>query len=272
MRDASRLAEKDGTVPPSMADIAMIHIKSKTEIEKMRDAGRLAAEVLAETGLRVAAGISTQELNDFAHRFTLKRGAQSAPLNYKGFPKSICTSINDVVCHGIPSPDEVLKPGDILNIDVTVILDGFHGDTSRMFTVGPITAEAERLIADTERAMYIGIDAISPEARVSDVGAAIDAYLTPLGYGIVRDLTGHGIGRVFHEEPSVPHYRQRHVRDRMRAGMTFTVEPMVNQGSYEVVFSKEDGWTVRTRDGSLSAQFEHTCLVTDEGYEILTRT
>lgn len=236
----------------------------------MREAGKLAAEVLAETGDRVKAGVSTQELNDFAHQFTLKRGAESAPLNYKGFPRSICTSINNVVCHGIPSKKEVLKEGDIINIDITVILNGYHGDTSRMFTVGNINAEARKLIEDTEKAMWVGIKSIRPDGRISDIGQNIDAFLTPAGYGIVRDLTGHGIGRNFHEEPSVPHYRQNHVRVRMRPGMTFTVEPMVNRGTHEVVFSEEDGWTVTTADGELSAQFEHTCLVTDNGYEIMT--
>ncbi|MBX7058431.1 MAG: type I methionyl aminopeptidase [Leptospirales bacterium] len=249
----------------------MIHIKNNQEIQKMREAGKLAAEVLAETGLRVAAGVSTLELNDFAHRFTIKRGAESAPLNYRGFPKSICSSINDVVCHGIPSKKDVLKDGDIINLDITVRLKGYHGDTSRMFKVGQISADAERLLQDTERAMWIGIEQIRPEARVCDIGEAIDGFLSPLGYGIVRDLTGHGIGRSFHEEPSIPHYRQRAIRDRLRAGMIFTVEPMVNRGGYQVEFDEGDGWTVRTKDGSLSAQYEHTCLVTDGGYEILTR-
>lgn len=248
----------------------MIHIKNSQEIEKMRDAGKLAAEVLAETGARVAEGVSTLELNDFAHRLTVKRGAESAPLNYRGFPKSVCTSINNVVCHGIPKKEDVLKPGDILNIDVTVRLDGWHGDTSRMFVVGEITENARKLIEATERSMWIGIESIRPGGRVSDVGEAIDDFLTPLGYGIVRDLTGHGIGRNFHEEPSVPHYRQRTVRERLKPGMTFTVEPMVNEGVWEVEFDKEDNWTVRTLDGKLSAQFEHTCLVTPDGYEILT--
>ncbi len=249
----------------------MIHIKNSGEIEKMRDACRLAAEVLNETGARVAAGVSTLELNDFADKLTRKNGAVSAPLNYKGFPKSICTSINNVVCHGIPKKEDVLKDGDIINIDITVILKGFHGDTSRMFTVGAIPDATRQLIADTERAMHVGIEAIRPDGRVSDIGEAIDSFLTPKGYGIVRDLAGHGIGRTFHEEPSVPHYRQKAVRDRLRPGMTFTVEPMVNQGTWEVDFDREDGWTVRTRDGKLSAQCEHTCLVTEQGYEILTR-
>lgn len=251
----------------------MIHIKNRAEIQKMRNACTLAATVLHETGLRVEPGVSTQELNDFADKLTRKNGATSAPLNYRGFPKSICTSVNEVVCHGIPSPDEILKSGDIINIDITVILDGFHGDTSRMFVVGGeerLEEDTKTLLADTHRAMHVGIEAVGPGGRVSDIGDAIDSFLTPKGYGIVRDLAGHGIGRNFHEEPSIPHYRQKRVRDRLRPGMTFTVEPMVNLGTWEVEFDQDDGWTVRTKDRRLSAQYEHTILVTDHGTEILT--
>lgn len=237
----------------------------------MRDAGRLAAEVLAETGLRVKEGVSTLELNDFAHKFTIKRGAESAPLNYKGFPKSICTSVNHVVCHGIPRKDEILKKGDIINIDITVKLAGYHGDTSRMFCVEPVSDEARTLMKDTEQSMWIGIEAVKPGGRVSDIGQVIDGFLTPKGYGIVRDLSGHGIGREFHEDPSIPHYKQNQIRVQFKPGMTFTVEPMVNRGTWEVDFSDEDGWTVTTKDGKLSAQYEHTLAVTDEGYEILTK-
>lgn len=236
----------------------------------MRIAGKLAAEVLAETGARIKAGTNTLELNDFAHTLTLKRGALSAPLNYKGFPKSICSSVNEVVCHGIPSRDDVLQDGDIVNLDITVILDGYHGDTNRTFAVGNISAEARQLMVDTERAMYVGIEAIGPGGRILDIGSAIDDFLTPRGYGIVEALAGHGIGRNFHEKPTVPHYRNKEARDRMRSGMTFTVEPMVNLGTHEVDFDESDGWTVRTRDKKLSAQYEHTCLVTDHGFEIMT--
>ncbi|EHQ05607.1 methionine aminopeptidase, type I [Leptonema illini DSM 21528] len=249
----------------------VIHIKSKLEIEKMRDAGKLAAEVLFETGQRVKAGVSTEELNDFAHSLTLKRGAESAPLNYRGFPKSICTSVNEVVCHGIPTKNEILKEGDILNIDITVKLRGFHGDTSAMFAVGNIPENARKLIENTEKAMWAGIEVVKPGKRISDIGQAIDDFLTPQGYGIVRALAGHGIGRKFHEEPLVPHYKNNEVRVPIRPGMTFTVEPMVNEGTYRVIFDESDGWTVRTADGRLSAQFEHTCLVTDDGVEVLTR-
>ena len=236
----------------------------------MRDAGKLAAEILQETGKLVKAGVSTHELDEFAHQLTKKRGAISAPLNYRGFPKSICTSVNDVVCHGIPRRDEILKDGDIINIDITVIYKDFHGDTSRMFSVAQISTEATNLLEHTQKALQVGIESIKPGGRVCDIGIAIDDYLTPFGYGIVRDLTGHGIGRNFHEEPTVPHYRQNQIRNILKPGMTFTIEPMINQGSWKVLFCKKDGWTVRTADQSLSAQYEHTCLVTDEGYEILT--
>lgn len=248
----------------------MIYIKSKLEIEKMRDAGKVAAEVLYETGLRVKPGLSTIELNDFAHRYTLSLGAQSAPLHYRGFPKSICTSLNNVVCHGIPSKKDILKEGDILNIDITTIYNDYHGDTSRMFILGAVSSEVQKLIDDTEASMWLGIKQIAPGKRINDIGEAIQNFLNPKGYGIVRDFTGHGIGRNFHEEPSVPHYNQRMVRNRMCSGMTFTVEPMVNSGSYKVRIDPKDGWTVSTEDDSLSAQFEHTCLVTEEGYEVLT--
>ncbi|HNJ05035.1 MAG TPA: type I methionyl aminopeptidase, partial [Leptospiraceae bacterium] len=172
----------------------MIHIKSNTEIQKMKDAGKLAAEVLNETGRLVRPGVTTLELNDFAHRLTLKRGAESAPLNYRGFPKSICTSINNVVCHGIPKKGETLKEGDIVNLDITVKLDGYHGDTSRTFAVGKISDAAQKLMEDTEKSMWVGIEVVRPGARICDVGDSIDAFLTPKGYGIVRDLCGHGIG------------------------------------------------------------------------------
>ena len=249
----------------------MIQVKNKMEINKMRDACKLAAEVLNETGAILKPGMSTDDLNQYAHSYTLRHGAKSAPLNYKGFPKSICTSVNEVVCHGIPSQKQILKDGDIINIDITVILDGFHGDTSRTFTIGKVSDEILALVKDTEASMYAGIDVIEPGKRIYDIGNAIDDFLTPLGYGIVRELTGHGIGKQFHERPSVPHYRNTEARERMRSGMTFTVEPMVNMGTHEVDFDAEDGWTVRTKDRKHSAQFEHTCLVTDNGYEILTQ-
>lgn len=248
----------------------LIHYKSKYEIQKMRDAGKLAAEVLYETGLRVKPGVSTLELNDFAHQYTIKRGAESAPLNYKGFPKSICTSINNVVCHGIPKKDEILKEGDIINIDITVKYKGYHGDTSKTFSVGKISENAKKLIEVTEKAMWIGIQVVKPMNRICDIGAVIEDYVTQFGYSVVRELAGHGIGKSFHEDPIVPHYKNSEVKILMKPGMTFTIEPMINEGTHEVIFDKNDKWTVRTADGKLSAQFEHTILVTENGYEVLT--
>jgi methionyl aminopeptidase len=248
----------------------LVHIKNKAEIEKMRAAGKLAAELLQYIESFVKPGVNTQELNDICHEYTLKRGATSAPLNYKGFPKSICTSINDVVCHGIPKTSDVLKDGDIINIDVTPILNGYHGDTSKTFLVGKVKPEIKKLVTDTEKAMWIGIEQVRPGNRVNDISNAIDEFLTANGYGIVRDLMGHGIGKKFHEDPQIPHFKQTRLLTKLEEGMTFTIEPMVNLGAYNVVVSKSDKWTVRTKDGKWSAQFEHTVLVTHKGYEILT--
>ncbi|EMJ93184.1 type I methionyl aminopeptidase [Leptospira alstonii] len=249
----------------------MIFIKNKSEIEKMRAAGKLAAKLLDYISAYVQPGVSTLQLNDLCEEFTKKHGAKSAPLGYKGFPKSICTSVNHVVCHGIPKATEVLKEGDIVNIDVTPLLDGYHGDSSRTFIVGGKTiSEVEILVKDTERAMYVGIEQVKPGNRVHDIANAIDDFLTPKGYGIVRDLMGHGIGRGFHEDPQIPHFRQNRKLAKLEPGMIFTIEPMVNLGTWQVNFSREDHWTVTTKDGKWSAQFEHTILVTEKGYEILT--
>ncbi|MCK6381767.1 MAG: type I methionyl aminopeptidase [Leptospiraceae bacterium] len=237
----------------------------------MRAAGKLAARLLIYIEPFVKAGVSTLELNNLCNEYTLKHGGVSAPLNYKGFPRAICTSINNVVCHGIPKASEILKNGDIINIDVTPILNGYHGDSSKTFIVGGKTnPEAEKLIQDTEKAMWIGIEQVKPKNRVSDIANAIDEFLTTRKYGIVRELMGHGIGRNFHEEPQIPHFRQNRPLSKLEPGMTFTIEPMVNLGTHEVIFSKEDKWTVTTKDGKWSAQFEHTILVTSSGYEILT--
>lgn len=237
----------------------------------MRKAGKFAARLLEYVGQFVKPGVSTQELNDICEDYTRRHGHRSAPLGYKGFPKSICTSINNVVCHGIPKPQDILKEGDIINIDVTPIVDGYHGDTSKTFIVGGKTSPIhEKLVKDTEKAMWIGIEQVKPGNRVNDISNAIDDFLTPLGYGIVRDLMGHGIGREFHEDPQIPHFRVNRKLAKLEPGMTFTIEPMVNLGTYEVIFSKEDHWTVTTKDGKWSAQWEHTVLVTDTGVEVLT--
>lgn len=236
----------------------------------MRAAGRLAANLLLYIEPFIKPGINTLEINDLCHEYTLKHGAKSAPLNYKGYPKAICTSINQVVCHGIPKKEDVVREGDIINVDVTPILDGYHGDTSKTFIVGEIPPDVRQLVEDTEKAMWIGIEQVKPGNRVNDISNAIDDFLTPKGYGIVRDLMGHGIGRNFHEDPQIPHFRQNRTLAKLEPGMIFTIEPMVNMGTYEVSFSRKDKWTVTTRDNKLSAQFEHTVLVTQTGYEVLT--
>jgi len=249
----------------------VIYIKNKSEIDKMRKAGAFAAKLLNHLGPFVKVGANTLELNDLAEDFTKKHGHRSAPLGYKGFPKSICSSINNVVCHGIPKKEDILKDGDIINLDVSPIVDGYIGDTSRTFFVGTPSPEIKQLVEDTEKSMWIGIEQVKPGNRVDEIGNAIDDFLTPKGYGIVRDLMGHGVGRNFHEEPQIPHFRMSRKLAKMEAGMIFTIEPMVNLGTWEVNFDRQDKWTVRTKDGKWSAQFEHTLLVTDKGYEVLTQ-
>ncbi len=235
----------------------------------MRVAGRLAADVLDMIGEHVKPGVTTGELDAICHRYiTETQGAIPAPLNYRGFPKSICTSVNHVVCHGIPG-DRKLKAGDAVNIDVTVIKDGFHGDTSRMFFVGNPRVQAERLSQVAHDAMWRGIRELAPGKRLGDVGAAIQDYVESQRFSIVREYCGHGIGRVFHEDPQVLHYGRRGEGLELRPGMTMTVEPMVNAGRRHVRLLP-DGWTVVTKDHKLSAQWEHTVLVTEDGFEVLT--
>lgn len=250
----------------------MVVIKTREEIEKMRRAGKLAAQLLVYIGPFVKEGVSTQYLNDLCEEFTQEHGAISAPLNYHDFPKSICTSINNVVCHGIPSEKDILKAGDIVNVDVTVILDGYHGDTSYTFLVGDVDEKIQKLVNRTEKAMYRGIAAIKPGKYLFEIGKAIEKYISKFGYSIVRDYGGHGIGKEFHEAPHVFHHYSPENKIRLQEGMIFTVEPMINMGeTYAVETSPIDGWTVTTVDGSVSAQFEHTVLVTAAGAEILTR-
>jgi methionyl aminopeptidase len=246
-----------------------IKIKSDREIELLRESCRLAAEVLERAGELVKPGITTDEINTFVHDMTIKAGAYPSPLNYHGFPKSVCTSVNEVVCHGIPG-NQVLREGDIINIDVTCLLNGYHGDTSRTFAVGAVSKEAKQLMDVTERAMDDGIAAAVPGGYFGDIGEAIQTLVDEFGYGIVREFCGHGIGRGFHEDPHVLHYRSRSRGDRIREGMVFTVEPMLNLGGAGIYVEK-DGWTVRTKDGSLSAQYEHTVAITRHGPEVLTR-
>ncbi len=252
-----------------------ITIKTAEEQQKMREAGAAAAQVLVMIEPYVKAGVSTDELNRICHDYIVRElGDVPAPLNYGGsatripFPKSICTSVNHVVCHGIPGP-KVLKKGDVVNIDVTVIKDGFHGDTSRMFYIGEPSILARRLCETTHEAMIEGIKRVAPGARLGDIGHVIQRHAEQRGFSIVREYCGHGIGRIFHEDPQVLHYGRPGTGLELKPGMTFTIEPMVNAGRQDVKLLP-DGWTVVTKDHSLSAQWEHTVLVTETGYEVLT--
>ncbi len=247
-----------------------VTVKTPEQIEKMRVAGRLAAEVLAMLVPHVKAGVSTEELDRLAHDHIVDvQGAVPANVGYKGFPKTLCTSVNHVICHGIPNPGKVLKDGDIVNIDVTVIKDGWHGDTSRMYFVGEPPVLARRLVDTTLEAMLRGIGVVRPGATLGDIGHAIQKHAEGQGFSVVREYCGHGIGQVYHEEPQVLHYGQPGTGLRLQEGMTFTVEPMINAGKPQTRVLP-DGWTVVTRDHSLSAQWEHTVLVTPDGHEILT--
>ena len=247
-----------------------IDIKSPKEVEAMRAAGLMAAETLVLVGEKLRAGMSTEEINTLVHEDTLKKGGRPAPLNYRGFPKSVCTSINAVVCHGIPGP-QVLKDGDIINVDITTIYGGFYGDTSATFYIGTPSAEARKVVEIARKSLELGIAVVKDGARLGDIGAAIQEYVEAQGCSVVRDFVGHGIGRRFHEDPQVKHYGRKGTGERMKTGMTFTIEPMVNIGRFEVAIDPEDKWTVTTVDGSLSAQFEHTIVVTKTGSEILTK-
>jgi methionyl aminopeptidase len=244
-------------------------IKSQDEIEKMRAAGHLAGEVLEMIGEYVKPGITTGELDKICHDYIVnEQEAIPAPLNYRGFPKSICTSVNHCVCHGIPG-DKTLKKGDIVNIDVTVIKDGFHGDTSKMFFVGDPSPFARRLVEVTHQALWKGIEMVKPGTTLGDIGHAIETYVHSEHFSVVHEYCGHGIGRGFHEDPQVLHYGKPGTGMALQEGMTFTIEPMVNAGKRHVKLLG-DGWTVITKDRKLSAQWEHTILCTADGHEVLT--
>ena len=248
-----------------------VSIKTPEEIEKMRVAGRLAAEVLDMIGAHVVAGVTTEQLDHICHDFIVtQQKAVPAPLNYRGFPKSICTSVNHVVCHGIPSPKK-LKDGDIINIDITVIKNEYHGDTSRMFFIGEPSIRARRICRISRECLDKGIALVRPGTRLGDIGHSIQQHAEKHGFSVVREYCGHGIGRGFHEEPQVLHYGTPGTGLELRAGMTFTIEPMINAGKKETRLLADD-WTVITKDRSLSAQWEHTILVTEHGHEILTRS
>ena len=245
-------------------------IHKSEDFEGMRKAGNLAARTLDLLADHVKPGISTQELDRIAFNFINSNNGFIAPLFYKGFPKSICTSLNHVICHGIPS-NRVLESGDIVNIDVTVIVDGWHGDTSRMFPVGKINNKAQKLIDCTYEAMMNGIETVSPNAHLGDIGAKIQSKAENQNYSVVRDFCGHGLGKVFHEYPNILHYGEIGEGDKIEQGMFFTVEPMINIGKYDVRMLN-DGWTAVTKDKTLSAQFEHSIGVTQDGHEIFTKS
>lgn len=248
-----------------------VSIKTPQQIEKMRVAGRLAGEVLEMIAPHVQPGISTDELDRICHDYMVNtQQVIPAPLNYHGFPKSICTSVNEVVCHGIPSERKVLKDGDIINIDITVIKDGYHGDTSKMFHVGKPLSHAERLVNITQECLYKAIDVVKPGATLGDIGHAIQLHAEANYYSVVREYCGHGIGEIFHEEPQVLHYGKKGTGLTLKEGMIFTIEPMINAGKRHVKLDKKDGWTVTTKDKRLSAQWEHTMVVTNTGVEVLT--
>ena len=247
-----------------------VTIKTAEQIEKMRIAGRLAAEVLEMLVAHVKAGVSTEQLDQIAHDHIVNQ-QQAIPANvgYKGFTKTLCTSVNHVICHGIPNPNKLLKDGDIVNIDVTVIRDGWHGDTSRMYYVGEPSVMAKRLVETTRDAMLLAIEKVKPGATLGDIGNAIQRHAEGAGFSVVREYCGHGIGQIYHEDPQVLHYGQAGAGMKLVKGMVFTIEPMINAGKpYTRLLP--DGWTVVTKDHSLSAQWEHTIAVTDDGYEILT--
>ena len=252
-----------------LRDAMSVVLKTPDEIEKMRVAGRLAAEVLEMIAPHVKAGVSTEELNQICHDYIVNvQQAIPAPLNYHGFPKSICISINEVVCHGIPNHKK-LRDGDIINLDITVIKDGYHGDTSQMFVIGNATPRNRQLCDIAQQTLYAAIRTVRPGSCLSEIGAVIQPMAEKAGFSVVRDYCGHGLGKAFHEEPQVLHYRNGN-KLTLKPGMCFTIEPMINAGTYRCKVDRKDGWTVTTSDRQPSAQYEHTLLVTEDGCEVLT--
>ncbi|MBN2528480.1 MAG: type I methionyl aminopeptidase [Deltaproteobacteria bacterium] len=245
-----------------------IFIKSDADLAEMREACKLAARTLIEAAKLIEPGVTTDTINRFVHDYTIKRNAKPAPLGYRGYPKSVCTSINEVICHGIPS-DRRLLEGDIINVDVTSILNGWHGDVSATFFVGEVSDAAKALVTVTRECLNLAIDKVKPRTRLGDIGAVIQHHAESHGYSVVRDFVGHGIGRHFHEAPQVLHFGKSGRGQRLLKGMTFTIEPMINQGDFRSRILDDD-WTAVTIDGMLSAQFEHTIAVTDDGVEVLT--
>ncbi len=245
-------------------------IKTPEQIEGIRRSGVINTAVLDLVASEIKAGMSTAEIDKMVYDFTVSHGAIPAPLNYEGFPKSVCTSINEVVCHGIPSEDEILEEGDIINVDVSTILDGYYSDASRMFIIGKTTPEKEKLVRVAKECLEIGMQAATPFGFVGDIGNAIEKHAKKNGFSVVRDLCGHGVGLEFHEEPDVEHFGRKGTGMLLVPGMVFTIEPMINMGTYRVFVDEEDDWTVVTEDELPSAQWEHTFLMTENGLEILT--
>ena len=245
-------------------------IKTPEQIEGIRRSGVVNTGVLDLVESKIRAGMSTAEIDKLVYDYTVSHGAIPAPLNYEGFPKSVCTSINEVVCHGIPSDDEILEEGDIINVDVSTILDGYYSDASRMFIIGKTTPEKEKLVRVTKECLQIGMEAARPFGFVGDIGHAIQKHAEKHGFSVVRDLCGHGVGLEFHEDPDVEHFGKKGTGMLLVPGMVFTIEPMINMGTYRVFVDEEDGWTVVTEDELPSAQWEHTFVMTENGLEILT--
>ena len=246
-------------------------IKTPAQIDGIRKAGEINTMVLDYVEPYVKEGITTEEIDRLVHEYTLKLGGIPAPLNYEGFPKSVCTSINEVVCHGIPSPDRVLQSGDIINIDCTTIYNGYYGDASRMYCIGDVSPEKRRLVEVTKECLDLGFAEVKPYGFLGDIGYVVNAHATENGYTVVREIGGHGVGVDFHEDPWVSHIGKRGTDYLLVPGMTFTIEPMINMGKADVVTDEEDGWTVSTKDGMPSAQWEYTLVVTETGAEILSR-
>ena len=246
-------------------------INYSEKFEKMRIAGKLAAKTLDMLTENIKEGISTDHIDKLGYEFIRDNGGYSAPLYYRGFKKSLCTSLNHVVCHGVPSTEKILKEGDALNVDVTAIVNGYYGDTSRMFSIGELSVKASNLINATYEAMMKAINILKPGIKLGDIGNEIQTYVESRGFSVVRDFCGHGISNVFHEHPNILHYGKKNTGNILESGMTFTIEPMVNAGKYDVKILN-DGWTAVTKDKSLSAQFEHTIGVTNDGYEIFTKS
>lgn len=259
MRDGTNFYESSGRV----------FIKSQAEIETMAQAGRLASECLAWIIQQVEPGMTTQDIDDLQVDFAKKHSVVAAPLHYRGFPKSICTAVNEVICHGIPNPKQVLQEGDIVGIDVTLVVDGFHGDNAATIPVGEVSDSTMRLLEATLEAQRLGVEAVKPGKRIGDIGHAIQSHVEPLGFSVVRDFVGHGTGRGFHEAPQIPHFGEAGRGHRLTPGLVFTIEPMINEGAWEMEVL-DDGWTAVTIDGRLSAQYEHTLAVTQDGVRVLT--